>query len=299
MIYIVDFGSQTAHLIERRIRDLGALTRLITPDEVMAAIQNEKPHGIILSGGPASVYDSNSPTLENKIFSMNIPLLAICYGMQLMMHLLGGTVVSGKKEYGPSVLVRTSDKGKLLEGIPHQSTVWMSHGDEVTALPQGFETLASTDRVEYACVANPKKGLLGMLFHPEVEHTEYGEVILKNFVALCNTPLLKKETPLLKPEEELICKNCGYKLSEFLKISKFKCERCYDSFEPHTMRIIYEYHKGKEHKGKVYTGIYKESREFKLKVLKRALDEAIKREEYERAARLRDLINEIEGKDDA
>ncbi len=112
-------------------------------------------------------------------------------------------------------------------------------------------------------------------------------------------PLLKKEAPLLKPEEELICKNCGYKLSEFLKISKFKCERCYDSFEPHTMRIIYEYHKGKEHKGKVYTGIYKESREFKLKVLKRALDEAIKREEYERAARLRDLINEIEGKDDA
>lgn len=203
MIYIVDFGSQTAHLIERRIRDLGALTRLITPDEVMAAIQNEKPHGIILSGGPASVYDSNSPTLENKIFSMNIPLLAICYGMQLMMHLLGGTVVSGKKEYGPSVLVRTSDKGKLLEGIPHQSTVWMSHGDEVTALPQGFETLASTDRVEYACVANPKKGLLGMLFHPEVEHTEYGEVILKNFVALCNTPLLKKEIDIQELEKNI------------------------------------------------------------------------------------------------
>ncbi len=203
MIYIVDFGSQTAHLIERRIRDLGALTRLITPDEVMAAIQNEKPHGIILSGGPASVYDSISPTLENKIFSMNIPLLAICYGMQLMMHLLGGTVVSGKKEYGPSVLVRTSDKGKLLEGIPHQSTVWMSHGDEVTALPQGFETLASTDRVEYACVANPKKGLLGMLFHPEVEHTEYGEVILKNFVALCNTPLLKKEIDIQELEKNI------------------------------------------------------------------------------------------------
>lgn len=193
MIYIVDFGSQTAHLIKRRISDLGALTRFITPDAVMAAIQKEKPHGIILSGGPSSVYDSNSPTLEKKIFSMNIPVLAICYGMQLMMHQLGGTVISGKKEYGPAVLVRTSNKEQLLEGIPHQSTVWMSHGDEVTVLPQGFETIAATDNVQYACVADPKRKLFGMLFHPEVEHTEYGEVILKNFVALCNTPLVQKE----------------------------------------------------------------------------------------------------------
>jgi GMP synthase (glutamine-hydrolysing) len=203
MIYIVDFGSQTAHLIKRRIRDLGAVTRFLTPDEIMAEIQKEKPHGIILSGGPSSVYDSNSPTLGKEIFSMNIPLLAICYGMQLMMHLLGGTVVSGKKEYGPSVLVRNSNKGRLLEGIPHQSTVWMSHGDEVKVLPEGFATLASTDNVQYACVVNPKKKLFGMLFHPEVEHTEYGEVILKNFIALCNTPLIQKEIDIQELEESI------------------------------------------------------------------------------------------------
>ncbi|GIW61200.1 MAG: GMP synthase [glutamine-hydrolyzing] [Patescibacteria group bacterium] len=203
MIYVVDFGSQTAHLIKRRIRDLGAITKFITPDEIMAAIQKEKPHGIILSGGPASVYDSNSPTLGKEIFSMNIPLLAICYGMQLMMQLLGGTVVSGKKEYGPSVLVRISNKGKLLKGVPPRSTVWMSHGDEVVVLPQGFETIASTDNVQYACVADLKKKLFGMLFHPEVEHTEYGEVILKNFVELCNTPLIQKEIDIQELEKSI------------------------------------------------------------------------------------------------
>jgi|Deesub1362B_J571_1020462.scaffolds.fasta_scaffold15565_2 protein arginine kinase activator len=112
-------------------------------------------------------------------------------------------------------------------------------------------------------------------------------------------PVPKKEAPLLKPEEDLVCANCGYKLSEFLKISKFKCEKCYEAFEPNTMKIISEYHKAEEHRGKIYTGAYTENKEFKLKVLRRALDEAIRREEYERAARLRDLINEVEGKNDA
>jgi len=110
-------------------------------------------------------------------------------------------------------------------------------------------------------------------------------------------PVPKKEVPLLKPEEDLVCAGCGYKFSEFLKVSKFKCEKCYEAFEPYTSRVISEYHKAEEHKGKIYKGIYTENKEFKLKVLRRALDEAIKREEYERAARLRDLINELEKKD--
>ncbi len=109
-------------------------------------------------------------------------------------------------------------------------------------------------------------------------------------------PVPKKKPPLLKPEEDLMCANCGFKLSEFLRISKFRCEKCYESFEPHTTKILSQYHKASGHKGKVYTGVYSPNKEFKLKVLKRALDEALKREEYERAARIRDMIKEVEKK---
>lgn len=107
-------------------------------------------------------------------------------------------------------------------------------------------------------------------------------------------PVPKKENPVLKPEEDLACVNCGLKFSEFLKITKFKCEKCYESFEPNISKIIYDYHKAKEHKGKIYKGVYEPNKEFRLRVLKRALEEAINREEFERAARLRDLIKEVE-----
>ncbi|MEN3044899.1 MAG: UvrB/UvrC motif-containing protein [Candidatus Hydrothermales bacterium] len=110
-------------------------------------------------------------------------------------------------------------------------------------------------------------------------------------------PVLKKEPSHLKQEEDSVCLNCGLKLSEFLKLVKLKCEKCYESFEPHISKIIFDYHKASEYKGKVYKGVYEPNREFKLRVLRRALDEAIKREEFERAARLRDLLKEVEESD--
>lgn len=191
MIVIIDFGSQTAHLIERRVRDRGVETAFFTPDKALAFIKKQHPHGIILSGGPSSVYAKNSPTLEKEIFALGIPVLAICYGMQLMMRLLGGKVISGRKEYGPAVLQLANQQAAMAQGLPKESTVWMSHGDEVVALPPGFEVIGSTDHVPFAFVQKEK--LIGMLFHPEVEHTEYGEQVLQNFVTLSEAPVLKKE----------------------------------------------------------------------------------------------------------
>lgn len=191
MILIVDFGSQTAQLIERRIKDFGAETLFVTPDEALIHIKKKKPRGIILSGGPSSVYGADSPTIDPSIFNLKIPVMAICYGMQLLMHVHGGKVVSGKKEYGPAVL-QTKNTHKLLNGVADNTTVWMSHGDEVIEIPQGFTPVASTTHVPYAMVVNDKEKLYGMLFHPEVEHTEFGDSILKNFVELCETPLIEK-----------------------------------------------------------------------------------------------------------
>lgn len=192
MIIVVDFGSQTAQLIERRFKDFGVETQFVSPEDALSVIQREKPHGIVLSGGPSSVYGDTSPTIDPSIFSLGIPVLAICYGMQLMMHLHGGKVVSGKKEYGPAVL-QVTKKHKLLDGISQESTVWMSHGDEVTAIPKQFQAIGKTSHIPYAVVADDKEKLYGMLFHPEVEHTAYGDTILKNFIILCESPMSEKK----------------------------------------------------------------------------------------------------------
>lgn len=192
MILVIDFGSQTAQLIERRVKDFGAETRFVTPEEALQKIDELHPHGIILSGGPSSVYGPDSPTIDPSVFEKGIPILSICYGMQLMMHLHGGKVVSGKKEYGPAV-IQVKERHSLLEGIGERVTVWMSHGDEVIEIPREFQAVASTDHVPFAVVVNDNEKLYGMLFHPEVEHTEFGDTILKNFVTLCETPLIEKK----------------------------------------------------------------------------------------------------------
>lgn len=193
MVVVVDFGSQTAHLITRRLKEAGVASIFVTPDKARSKIHELSPEGIILSGGPASVYDKGAPTLDAELFSLGIPLLAICYGMQLAMQLLGGTVVSGKKEYGPAVLSITDTRHPLVQGLPKTSTVWMSHGDEVTKLPQGFTTIAATSHVPFALVADEKRKLYGALFHPEVEHTEYGSRILHNFLKLCGVSAKKEQ----------------------------------------------------------------------------------------------------------
>jgi len=196
MIIVVDFGSQTTHLIARRIKEYGALSELVTPQKAIRTIRLKEPDGIILSGGPASVYEQGSPQIEKEIFDLGIPILGICYGMQLMSKIHGGRVVSGKKEYGPARLSLKSAAKELTAGkaLPDKFTVWMSHGDEVKKPFIGAKILGSTDDVPYAYVGDVKNKLYGVQFHPEVEHTENGEVILKNFLSICgesvtNVPL--------------------------------------------------------------------------------------------------------------
>jgi GMP synthase (glutamine-hydrolysing) len=185
MILVVDFGSQTSHLITRRLKDLGVLANLVNPDEAYEKAISEKPEGIIFSGGPASVYEKDSPTINKQIFSLKIPMLDICYGLQLRAYLLGGEVVSGRKEYGPAALKVTNSKSQITKGLPKEFTVWMSHGDAVLAMPKGFIILGSTKHVPFAFVEDRENKHYGVQFHPEIEHTENGNQILINFIEIC------------------------------------------------------------------------------------------------------------------
>ncbi len=184
MLVVVDFGSQTTHLIARRLRDLGQSAEIVTPENALEFVEKNKPDGIILSGGPSSVYAVGAPTIDEEIFNTKIPMLAICYGFQITAHLLGGKVVSGKKEYGPSQLeLRIMNQElSIIKGLPKRSVVWMSHGDEIVKLPKGFIEIGSTEHVPFAFSINKEKKIYGVLFHPEVEHTEQGIKILQNFL---------------------------------------------------------------------------------------------------------------------
>ncbi|OGH22778.1 MAG: hypothetical protein A3F31_00685 [Candidatus Levybacteria bacterium RIFCSPHIGHO2_12_FULL_38_12] len=185
MIVLVDFGSQTTHLIARRLREFGVTTKILYPEELLSEIKIERPDGIILSGGPSSVYEKGAPSIGKETFDFGIPILGICYGFQTVVKLLGGKVVSGKKEYGPAQLKISNFKFQISNGLPEKFTAWMSHGDEIFKLPKGFEVIGRTEHVPFAFVQNTKKNIYGILFHPEVEHTENGRELLKNFVVLC------------------------------------------------------------------------------------------------------------------
>lgn len=196
MIILVDFGSQTAHLISRRIRELGVDCEIITPEESLEKIKKEKPKGIILSGGPADVFEKDAPTVETEIFELGIPILGICYGHQLMGYLLKGEVKTGvKKEFGPAVLrvKREGERGELLERLPEEFNVWMNHGNEVTKLPKGFVENANTSSKPFAAISDESRKLYGIQFHPEVVHTEFGTQILENFLRICGLEIKKTE----------------------------------------------------------------------------------------------------------
>ncbi|HSA83808.1 MAG TPA: glutamine-hydrolyzing GMP synthase, partial [Patescibacteria group bacterium] len=189
MILVVDFGSQTAHLIGRRLRQLGVATEYTTPEEALETIKKLKPKGIILSGSPRSVNESDSPKIQKEVFEFTTPVLGICYGWQLMAKILGGDVRNTAKEYGPETIHIAKAKG-VLENIPEQNfTVIVSHGDTVMSLPKGFETLASTKAVEYTAVINEAHKLYGIQFHPEANHTEHGLEVLRNFATICGEEL--------------------------------------------------------------------------------------------------------------
>lgn len=185
MIVIIDFGSQTTHLISRRLSDFGIETSIIEPEDIGNYIKKNKPTGIIFSGGPSSVYGKDAPLIDKRVFSLNVPILGICYGLQLISYLLGGKVAKGKvKEYGSSRLIVSTSK--LFKGIQQKYfNVWMSHGDEVLQLPNNFKSVAKTDNIPNATIENKDKKIYGVQFHPEVEHTEHGKEILKNFAIIC------------------------------------------------------------------------------------------------------------------
>ena len=180
-IIVLDFGSQYTHLLARRVRELGVYSEILLPTASKAELEGAK--GIILSGGPASVYDKDAPKFNGEIFGMGIPILGLCYGQQLIGQELGGRVEPGSvKEYGTARLSPSAEGGKLFNGIPGEFTVWMSHGDRVSALPPGFVGAGSTADCEYAAIADEGRKIYGLQFHPEVTHTEHGMKILSNFV---------------------------------------------------------------------------------------------------------------------
>src|SRR3989344_2723808 len=194
MVVLVDFGSQAAHLIARRLRDMGVVVEIVPPEKAMT----NTPKGIIFSGGPASVYSPGAPTVDKKIFDMGIPILAICYGMQLTAHLLHGDVKPGKiKEFGPATFL-INGKTRLFDSLSPRSRVWMSHGDSVVAPPPGFSFVAQTESIRAAAMTNEVKKIYCVQFHPEVEHTEHGNIILKNFLAICG---IKTQTKHIDTKE--------------------------------------------------------------------------------------------------
>lgn len=186
-IIILDFGSQYNQLIARRIRELGVYSEVLPFDTPLEEILERKPAGIILSGGPSSVNVENARLVERSLFEQEIPVLGICYGMQLLTHMLGGKVKKGNKgEYGKATLEITKSSA-LLSGVGRFSTVWMSHFDEVQEVPAGFAINAQTDVI--SSVSDEKKKIYGVQFHPEVSHTEEGARMIENFVfGICKAP---------------------------------------------------------------------------------------------------------------
>ena len=182
VIPILDFGSQYAQLIARRVREKGVYSELVKPDISLEDLRKLNPKGLILSGGPSSVYEPNAPRCDPRIFDLNVPILGICYGMQLGAQILGGQVKPAKaREYGRAKLTVSKDDA-LVHGLPKETTVWMSHGDQVHDLPEQFVPLATTPTCPYAAAKHRTRPFYGVQFHPEVTHTPRGEQIFQNFL---------------------------------------------------------------------------------------------------------------------
>ncbi|MDO8470994.1 MAG: glutamine-hydrolyzing GMP synthase [bacterium] len=182
MVIILNFGSQFAHLIARRVRDLGVKAEILPFDTHASEIQKHNPIGIILSGGPASVLEKDSPRPDKELLKLGIPVLGICYGHQVMAHMLGGKVVKDKhREFGKETLNIKERKG-IFQNLSSKEIVWFSHGDQVSVLPKGFKITAFTTGCKYAAFAESKNNFYGIQFHPEVTHTKHGKKLLENFL---------------------------------------------------------------------------------------------------------------------
>jgi GMP synthase (glutamine-hydrolysing) len=182
-VLVVDLGAQYAQLIARRVREAHVYSEIVPHDVDPAAIARRRPAGLILSGGPASVYEEGAPTVDPGLFELGVPVLGICYGHQLFARVLGGEVAAtGQREYGATTLLREGSGGVLLADLAEREQVWMSHGDAVTRAPDGFRVTARTDAIPIAGMEDPERGLFAVQFHPEVSHTARGQDVLKRFL---------------------------------------------------------------------------------------------------------------------
>ncbi|MEC2346769.1 glutamine-hydrolyzing GMP synthase [Paenibacillus barengoltzii] len=182
MIVVLDFGGQYNQLIARRIRDLGVYSELLPYNTPVERLREMAPKGIVFSGGPSSVYAEDAPHIDPAVYDIGVPIFGICYGMQLMAHQLGGKVErAAKREYGKAD-VDFAEHSALTRGLDSKQTVWMSHGDHVTQLPDGFVVDASTEHAPIAGFANPDRKMYGVQFHPEVRHSVHGNEMIRNFL---------------------------------------------------------------------------------------------------------------------
>ncbi len=181
-VVILDFGGQYTQLIARRVRECHVFCEILPYDTPLPALKSRQPKGIILSGGPASVYEPNAPRVDPELFTLGIPVLGICYGQQLMAYMLGGEVQpSQEREYGRTLLTVVQSE-PLFTGLDYHLTCWMSHGDRVLQPPPGFEVLAETENTPVAAMGDRRRHLYGVQFHPEVAHTPFGMNLLRNFL---------------------------------------------------------------------------------------------------------------------
>ena len=179
-VAILDFGSQYTHLIARRIRECGVYSEIVAYNVDARKLRERAPKAIIISGGPASVISKTSPRCDNNIFNLNIPVLGICYGVQLMTKLLGGRVAKARaREYGKAIL-QVKSMESLFKGLLGREVIWMSHGDKITQPPKGFRIIGSTVNSRFAAIEDEKRKFYGLQFHPEVVHTPKGKKMLKN-----------------------------------------------------------------------------------------------------------------------
>jgi GMP synthase (glutamine-hydrolysing) len=206
-IVILDFGSQYTQLIARRLRELQVYSEILPPGTKASVLRTRRPKGIVLSGGPTSVHDKGAPRPDKAIFEMGVPVLGVCYGMQVMSLLLGGDVQrSGTREYGQATF-ETNGRSRLLSALPAKARVWMSHGDSIRRPPGGFTVVGSSESNPVAAVESAERKLYGIMFHPEVNHSEGGTAVLARFLDLTQEAVAKVEEEVGK--ERVLCALSG------------------------------------------------------------------------------------------
>lgn len=248
---VLDFGSQYTQLIARRLREFGVYTEIVPYFESIDSIKAKNPKGIILSGGPASVYEEGAYKPDNKVFELGIPVLGICYGMQYIAYHFGGAVVRAKEqEFGKAQLEILATDTALFANVKNNSVVWMSHADKVEKIPQGFSELAKSGNTHYCAIADTKRQIYALQFHPEVVHSECGGEILKNFaVSICRADTSWNMKNFITYEIDKIRKITGIQTSNSKSNTKAtSSNRCgwiyqgYNASDKATQKLYQDYH---------------------------------------------------------